>query len=393
MSVLGISTFWFSLSVSSVYYIFKFQLFNRRVLLIFLSLLALLCFNVFSQFIHASFELYVIKVTLIGIILLLNAYFVYLMYFLHYGDNVEKSLIRDVVLCAFVNALFAIVLTMSGPLRSILFSVVDTHPANAHHLNLGIRSSGLFYFGGSILSVFDFIALYLVAILLSNYKLKQVTRFFYVIVFLVITLGLFLAGRFGVVLSILGCLFILVFPVRFHLVNKRYVLLGFTLILALFFFMFAIFYDAISPVLDRSLEIFINMYNGDGASSDSTDVLGTMYLIPQNIFFGDGSFGRDPDVPYIPSDIGYVLMFFYSGMVGLLMYFLHFAQLCFIAWRNRNCILYSFHVFVLCLACYFIGNFKDVYFYGSQGVTQLFLIFLVLCCGTHKNYNDKAELK
>ena len=54
------------------------------------------------------------------------------------------------------------------------------------------------------------------------------------------------------------CLFILIFPVRFHLVNKKYVLLGFTLILALFFFMFAIFYDAISPVLDRSLEIFIN---------------------------------------------------------------------------------------------------------------------------------------
>ena len=143
------------------------------------------------------------------------------------------------MLCAFVNAVFAIMLTISGPLRSIIFSVVDTHPANAHHLNLGVRSSGLFYFGGSILSVFDFIALYLVAILLSNYKFKQVTKLFYGIVFLVITIGLFLAGRFGVVLSILGCVFILVFPVRFHAGFELYVIkitiIGMVLLLNAYF--------------------------------------------------------------------------------------------------------------------------------------------------------------
>lgn len=381
MSVMGVSTFWFSLIISLVVLFFcNGFVFNQRIYVCFFSFALLLSFNILIQFVNVSFEIYVLKITVIGVILFYNACLIVLIYRKWFNFQLEELIIKDIVLCSFINSLFAILLLSSGSMRSTVFSIVDTHPANAHHLNIGVRSSGLFYFGGSILSVFNFISLYLTAIVISGFKLSIFSRFFYWLVFFILLVGIFLSGRFGLMLACIGCLIVFFTPRRFHLINKNIVVFMMSSVLVSLLVVFSLYYDFFAPILDRSLELFLNMYRGDGVNSESTDILGTMFIYPSDYILGDGSFGRDSDVRYIPSDVGYILMLFYSGVFGLVVYFFHFALQCVIAFSHRRMVNYSFHMFILCLLCFVIGNFKDVYFYGSQGVTQLYLIFLVMCC-------------
>ncbi|MGU5558851.1 O-antigen polymerase [Aeromonas caviae] len=385
MSIKGVSTYLVSLfMLLALSFLLNVKL-TKSAVFVMLSFVFLLSFNIANSILHVSFDLYLIKVTLIGMILFLNAFLLVSCYQKIYAAEAEKAVLKSVLIIASINSLFAILFIIFGSLRSFFYLFLDTNPLNSHHMNLGVRSSGLFYFGASILSAFNFIIMYLSCVYYSIYAVTRNDKLFSIVAFFFSVIGVFLSGRFGLMLSLLGSLIVIFLPERFHFIKKKQLLTYIYMVAVVLLPLVYFYYDALELIFNRTFELFINYINGNGFNSESTDVLSKMYFLPDNIIFGDGIFGRDSESTYIHSDSGYVLMLFYSGFLGVAIYLLHFLFVLLMGIQRFS--MYkvfgdkvSLRLLILCLFVLLIGNFKDVYFYGSQGVTQIFMISVALFC-------------
>ena len=77
-------------------------------------------------------------------------------------------------------------------------------------------------------------------------------------------------------------------------------------------------------IVFEAFELFINLYEGKGVSTRSTDALAHMVIITGDVktyLFGDGMF-YNPSEPgfYMGTDIGYLRVFYFSGVLGVLLF-------------------------------------------------------------------------
>ena len=73
-----------------------------------------------------------------------------------------------------------------------------------------------------------------------------------------------------------------------------------------------------------AFELFINYFNKGSLSSESTDSLYNMFILPNNLrtwFVGDGIAFDSIGSFYMNSDVGYIRSVFYWGIIGSLVYY------------------------------------------------------------------------
>lgn len=287
-----------------------------------------------------------------------------------YNDKFQIKILENIYFAAVLNALTAIIVLVSPDARQIIYSIVDTSPLNELHLSIGMRSSGLFYFGGSIMSVFHCFIFYLSLIYVSNFKHKVSILDF---IFLLINIsGIFISGRFGFILLLVLMLLLLCLPKKTTCINKRVILGLMAFSVAIMSILIISYYDSVKRLIDWGLEVFINYIKNGHFESHSTDVLQTMYKLPDNLIFGEGIFSQE----YLGSDSGYVQLLWYFGVIGLLFYASIFSIHAFFALNQPSKILRN--LYLLILALIIIGNFKDIYLFASNGVTQIYFIIMIL---------------
>jgi hypothetical protein len=87
----------------------------------------------------------------------------------------------------------------------------------------------------------------------------------------------------------------------------------------------------IANMLSRSFSYITNYLESGYLGNQSTrKIINEMYIYPErssHFILGDANFGRSDVRPYIPSDVGYVLMVFGSGIVGLLLFLMVILQM------------------------------------------------------------------
>ncbi|GLT13180.1 hypothetical protein [Vibrio algivorus] len=272
-----------------------------------------------------------------------------------------------------------------------LYFIVDTDPKNLVHIESGRRSSGLFYFGGSILSIFNSL---LVIILMMMYREgdSNIRKILNLSAIGILALCIFISGRLGVFFMLSVLMISLFLPYKFSYINKKLLILSSALFLLFLIVVISTYGDNISVLINWAFEFFQDTDKLINFFSDSN--YSRMFIFPKDILFGDGVYGRHSNIASVDSDLGFIQIIYYSGLSGLILFFLALVLLYLSVVMSGSKRIYKF-MFYICLLAFIIGNLKDIYLFTSQGVTQLLmLLYCVAIKSDHKlmvNYEKNRD--
>ena len=156
-----------------------------------------------------------------------------------------------------------------------------------------------------------------------------------------LTVGCFFAGRTGLVGILVGLCYLILsgHPLRlFGTVCRITVIL--LLLIALVCVLFPSYVEyAVLYLLPFALEPIINLFEGNGLSSGSTDTLFGMWNRPMNIsefFIGTGYFTGPDGRYYLHTDVGVLRNLFFWGIVGFILLISYQIYLTYPLLKDRN---------------------------------------------------------
>jgi hypothetical protein len=304
-----------------------------------------------------------------------------------FGNNC-KLFLMVLFLIGVFHALIMLSTFLSEVVRNIVYSFVYINEVGVEFLELNYRSPGLTTAGGDGLSFIQASAL-VIGVYLFLHQSKSMTissYLLYIISFGVLVLSVMLSGRTGFIIIIIGLMLILIYSGnRIHIINKKFTLRALSLFVFATIFLVLTFFilsqSEYSKLFFRAFELILNFSSSGTLSSTSTTDLSSMFFLPElesHLLFGNGNYGRDPGLPFLSSDIGYVRLIFGGGLVGV---FLAFSLLCFYclySFIKSSVHAEKFATLFLCLSI-LVMNIKVLhYFPSSLGIKFLFLIALFI---------------
>ncbi len=231
----------------------------------------------------------------------------------------------------------------------------------------------IFFVGG----VWSAIALLIITFL---YKRKQISlQWFSVVFFLIVVSGLFVART-----TLSGCvaLAMLIFPLRKNILGIwKYLLAGMVLITLLLFSQnYLLQYDYNTGYAYELINNFFETGNIETSSSQKT--VNMWNILPNSFetwFIGDAKYVAEEGGYYMHTDVGYMRIVFYGGIVGLILYllftylltrriyrlndkdydvrlFLIFYWVMVLMWMWKGHYDTNYFLYILVVASYFGGN-------------------------------------
>lgn len=148
---------------------------------------------------------------------------------------------------------------------------------------------------------------------------------------------------------------------------------------------FPMIISSVTPLFNFALEMFLNYFDSGSLITASTAELSTMYVWPNNIytyFIGDGLYSADNGLYYMGTDVGYLRLIFYFGILGVVFFFALQSTMLWVAVRKIKCK----GILFLCLLSYvLILNFK-----GFADLASILALFFTIDILT-KNNNIKTS--
>lgn len=348
---------------------------SKKILISLLFYLGFVFFVALVPLIHSTNAFELLTFVFYGLFVFISSILLIVCYSCHY-NNFQYVLLRNLYLIGSLNAIVSILVLVSTDFRDLIYSIIDTSSINMEHLALGFRSSGLFFFGGSVMSLFHCLIIY-IGLIYVRYKQTCMKSKFVILDIILIAsnvLAVFLSGRMGVLILIAGLCFILFTPSSFTRAYKSVVVKIITAVFSILACLITIYYDQFEMFIVWAFELFINILNNEEVTTASTEVLKSMYHFPSDMIFGEGLFSMID----LGIDSGYVLLTWYFGILAIIaLLSLFFAHFLIAIKNNSNKDILA--VYLFCLFLILIGNIKDTYLFGSNGLTQIYFISILLC--------------
>lgn len=263
------------------------------------------------------------------------------------------------------------------PAVRALFGLLVVQPES---LDQGIRAAGLTSMTGDGLSVSQAICAVCAMYLAVTAERWRAVLGWGTGLLLILATMMFV-GRTGFVLIGFFGLFLAVFERR-----RKRVLIGALVLAALlgggiWAIMLSIQDERLSAIFSRvvshAFEAVIGVGEGEGPGTKSTEDLKSMIIFPDGArewLIGDGFYNNpaDPDANYMGTDIGYLRLLFYVGLLGSAMIYLWYLWAGFSAVRR----LLGREEQILCaglVACFFLSQLKFSFLLlvGPMGFTLL----------------------
>lgn len=367
----------------------------------FISLFWFGCFYfLFIGFINGNFD----KITFIGFIpgtlSVLGTYAIVRLFYRKISNSHSYFLIQTIFYAGLIHALIMVLSFFVAPFRNALYSIVSLGDKGESFIEYMVRSPGLTTGGGDSLSVIQALALifgiyYYSEIIKKTSFIKSV---FYIFSFLLLTLSILLSARTGLVIFFLFIIWLFIYRIkRFFVTAKisRSFVIKSLLTSLIFAVVIFIGYQYLinseySRFIRRSFELFINYFETGEATTTSTDrIMEEMFIFPQNnihLLFGDGNMGRNDDLPYVHSDIGYVRMIYGGGIFGSLIFLAPLAYAILLAKRHYRVDKHLSIMVVITVLAILITNLKVFHYFEFRESFKI-LYFLVASIGMRTTIN------
>ncbi len=309
-----------------------------RLAMILLAMLPFVLFSVLSAIYNATLDFEFARLALSFTLMYFAAYFLLnVMKSMELEVNIE-TVSKLIVYAVLIQSLVSFFMYFSPGFQNLVFTHVNFSELALTKMEalkerrvVGFSRS---FFGAGIYSG---LGLILTGYLLKHYAKNLKDIAWYVTLFLTIFFIGMLMARTTLVGATLGLAY-LALPANFSFKlqkNKIKILLVFIFLPLLFISLALILIpgllDKIYNLLQFGFELFINIFEGKGVQTGSTDALMTMYIWPDNLktwLIGDGLWDVNNGMGYyMNTDVGYSRMIFYFGIFGLLTFLLYQAFL------------------------------------------------------------------
>ncbi|KMQ51301.1 hypothetical protein CHISP_1784 [Chitinispirillum alkaliphilum] len=330
-----------------------------------------------------------------GFSTILSSYAIAHLYFEKYKEEAAQYIIYGVFVSGVVHAIIMALAFFSDPFRTVLYSFVALSETGASFYRRGIRSPGLTSSGSDGLSVFQASTMVfgIVYLFTTNRKKTEIGRMLiYGTTFIVLLLSLFLSARTGLVVLIFGIVLFIIYKVFIpKIAIRKKTIQKVWLLTCLCAFLVPMLIHLImnSPyhrMAYRAFELYYNYTETGDVYTTSTNSLKEMFFLPENknhLLFGDGNFGRDSNLPYIRSDVGYVRSIYGAGIIGtvfMYMWILYIMIMALKYWQTSPRLAFLLVFLVLTILLF---NIKVFHFAAKRETFKvLFILFTVLLLQT-----------
>ncbi|MGO1759653.1 MAG: O-antigen polymerase [Mammaliicoccus vitulinus] len=316
-----------------------------------------------------------------------SAYFVF-WFIRRYNNNIGiGTVLYYIVIAAIVQTFVSIVFFIKPGYYEIYYSYLNQDVENKDFedmlrlLNVRFLGIGSSFFGGIIKYGFAFFSVLILPYVHHNFLTRN--KLFYWISVLIVFSGGLLTSRSFIIAIALGFLMVSLLRskniIRFILTNIKIILISIPS-LFIIYYLFSLIFDTyqFDKVFNYTFEIFVNYFDGDGLTSNSTTGLKKMYVLPSNTvtwLFGDGRMQSLSGGYYMGTDVGYLRLIYYFGFPATIYFIYLLFKYYKIQCKATNIRALNFF-FLVIFFWIFILNFKGLAFHTYYYI--LFILFMVL---------------
>ncbi len=296
----------------------------------------------------------------------------------------DNLIIRFIIYATMVNSIILLFTKFSPDFREILYQYVGITDLSYQYIfkyrEIG-RYQGLVHSGFSFLS-----SIYGLVISLNLLMLYKNLNCRLLLISLIINFfALFDIGRSGY-LPILITILYLIFD---FIYNKKKISIKYLYKFIFLLFLYIIYSSFAYKDLYWILEPFnIFAYN----TGTIGNILNHKYTFPDNILFGNGNFGFNPNFPALVTDNGFEIFLNSSGILGYLISFLLFIPIIFY-WKSKSFTFILKNASIVILLSLFILNFKDYYYYGYGDIFQIYFLIIISTLLNDKEFKNPFYYK
>lgn len=291
--------------------------------------------------------------------------------FSHDKFEAENFTFKIIVLSSFAASLISIYLLLSpGDANYIKFNLLkydETMMANVSHRGYGLSDELLYSFAISQAIVF--------AVILEKYKFSLFSLLFTILTIATTSIN----ARIGTIYTLTAVLLYLTLSK-----NKLKTFALFAIALITFRILLIILSDISEINIIEDQIIFLWEDLSGKSEFDTFSALRSMLIIPDNLLtliFGSGTniflkIGSG-------SDIGYIILLNYGGIVLLLLFSVYWILIAKKIWSLKPSIYY----FLILMAIVFTANYKGLFFDAKPGTRTFLIIYISLVL--QKKYSSK----
>lgn len=369
--------------------VIKVKKFEKFSLGLFLYILVLLLLSVFHYYYHNSGDPTGIGLLTKLLIYFFSAHFIVHTFLNRLGKGSYQKLYAFIVYATALNGLFVILFYFIPSLSAFASQHLD-YTRQLNWLDTGHRMFDLSLGGGASAS-FVFALAYLIGI--YNFHIERCKSIFFSLI--IIAFATMLMGRTGLYLIILSTFIYFIYLLFSNKIEISKILIN---ILILYFLYVCVeltgFFNNISlhlsEMINWAFEIVINYIKYDKAESGTTDAISNMWFYPttvEHFTYGDGNFGRQDNLEFIPSDIGYVRLIFGYGLLGCILMFSIYVYMFITSFLARGRGNIDSYLAVLVITLFFFMNAKEFHF-ASRGSSIILFIIYFISMEKGKNNNE-----
>lgn len=383
---------WFSLR----FILNKIPIKINKFLITFLFLLSSIgIISIISLAINSTNDIKFISYVFSMIAILFSSYFVVkVLKYIKYETNF-KTLVNLIINVIFLQSIIALSMFLIPELKEFLLGLEQLTMQQYSRISsvsefriYGLGASKTMYAG-----IYNGYGLILIAILFRLYKFSSKRLFFISFKFMLIFLVGMMMARTTLVGALLAITIILMprdLKATLTLVKKRFTFFALVVlipvsVIGVLFLLSPTFKMIAGPALEYGFEMFVNLFNRGSFETASTNELKTLYVFPTELktwIIGDGYFSHPTEIGkyYMHTDVGYLRLIYYFGLIGLLSYLTMHIYLIIKAYKNYGV---SSHVYMFIIIYFLVLNMK--------GLTDLLFMHIIFIMAYMMNKNKKTE--
>ncbi|MFD1166483.1 hypothetical protein ACFQ2C_12790 [Sphingobacterium daejeonense] len=305
-----------------------------------------------------------------------SAYLIIFLLYKYHPDQVFHKLTQYLIIVYVLQAVFSFVLFLNPAIFDIYISLLKQDNNENFMDRLNVIEKRLIGVGsGFFLGVLKYGVVFFMLIIFP-YIFSLKSKYLYIFSLVLVTIAGVMTGRTFFVAILMGIvLFSLIdwknsFKFIFKILPLS-LIIGFGIITISDFLIEG---DRLENISNYVLEIFINYEETGTLSTSSSDATKDMYIFPTNDktwLLGDGRMMMNDGSYYMGSDVGYVRLIFYFGIISTVLYFLiqgsYFSILIGLT-KDKSLKLYFLFLFIWIL----VLNLK-----GISNLDQFVILFLI----------------
>lgn len=374
--------------VFSVFYVIfscnQIKLEKRWLLLLFFLLLSTI-YMLFISLYSKSLEITFIRMNIDYIITAILVSPVVCSFYIVNSNEPYKDILQLIIYIVSFQAIIMLCMLISPSIQKVVFDYIGTNGSHVRYEgDYRFRAIGLTGFSSYTMAVCQSFGLYLFH-LLWTFKLSIKESIISIVLFFLVLISAILSARtafiFIIPLFIQYILFLCFSNNRLLKSKLKLILLILFVSLVYLITMSSSFQsDEIIRMQKWIFELFINFNQNGSFNTSSSDSLKSLFFIPKEstILWGDGKYLLSDGQYYMHTDVGYLRVLLYGGVIGSILFYSPFIYVSYLLFKTSSRVfgeLLSFSLLIFS-SLLFVVNIKGSIFFDGFNTQKMIFIFV-----------------